>query len=128
MREREERERVIVEDLLRYSEIITSVVRRGRDEFFGNDVRNRATVEHYLELTGEAVGALGRSFQRENPTIPWDDLRRFRFDSAHPYDDRSKPVNYEEVWRFASFDLPSVTRKLRRAKFPKDLDTIVRRE
>jgi uncharacterized protein with HEPN domain len=123
--DREERERRILEDLSRYSETVAWVVRRGRDEYFGNDLRNRATVDHYLELIGEAVGAPGRPFRRANPSIPWDDLRRFRFDSAHPYDARSKPVNYEEVWRFASSDLPSIARKFRVVKFPKEPDDVI---
>lgn len=109
-----------MEDMLRYVGAIESVVHRGREEFFDpKEVRNRATVEHYLELLGEASGAVGRSIRNANPGVPWGALARFRFDSAHPYDDEAKPVNYDEIWRFVSDDLAPITRRLRAAKFPK---------
>ena len=114
------RARRLVEDMLRYAGAIESVVHRGREEFFDpKEVRNRATVEHYLELLGEASGAIGRSMRSANPGVPWSALARFRFDSAHPYDDEAKPVHYDEVWRFASDDLPHIARRLRGVKFPK---------
>ncbi len=113
------RQRRLLVDMLRYSTEISTIVRRGRDEFFDRaDVRNRVTVEHFLELLGEASEAVGQSLRNANPDIPWGALRRFRFDSAHPYDDAAAPVNYEEVWRFAVNDLPRIARQLRRAHPP----------
>ena len=115
------RARRLVEDMLRYANAIDRVVRRGRDEFFDpEEVRNRAAIEHYLELLGEASGAVGRSLRNANPEVPWDSLARFRFDSAHPYDDEAKPVNYDEIWRFVSDELPRITRRLRAVKPPKE--------
>jgi uncharacterized protein with HEPN domain len=111
--------RRLVEDMLRYANAIDRVVRRGRDEFFDpEELRNRATVEHYLELLGEASGAVGRSLRNSNPEVPWGSLARFRFDSAHPYDDEAKPVNYEEIWRFVTDELPKLARRLRAVKLP----------
>jgi uncharacterized protein with HEPN domain len=52
--------------------------------------------------------------------VPWGSLARFRFDSAHPYDDEAKPVNYEEIWRFVSDELPRIARRLRAVKLPKE--------
>ncbi len=47
-------------DLLRYRAEFARLVRPGREEFFDNsDVRNRATVEHFLELLGEGCEAVG---------------------------------------------------------------------
>ena len=115
------RARRLVEDMLRYANTIDRVVRRGRDEFFDREeVRNRASIEHYLELLGEASGAVGRSLRNANPEIPWASLARFRFDSAHPYDDEAKPVNYDEIWRFVSDELPKIARRLRTVKLPKE--------
>ena len=111
----------LVEDMLRYANAIDRVVRRGRDEFFDpEEVRNRATIEHYLELLGEASGAVGRSLRNANPDLPWGALARFRFDRAHPYDDEAKPVNYDEIWRFVSDELPKIARRLRAVKLPKE--------
>lgn len=105
--------------MLRYSAEIAAIVRRGREEFFDRaDVRNRATVEHFLELLGEASSAVGRSFRSANPELPWSALQRFRFDSAHPYDDDASPVNYDEVWRFVVRELPRIVRQLRKARIP----------
>jgi uncharacterized protein with HEPN domain len=113
------RQRRLLDDMSRYAGAIAQVVRRGREEFFDPDeVRNRATIEHYLELLGEASGAVGRSLRSANPQIDWRSLARFRFDSAHPYDDESRPVNYEEIWRFAADDLPRIARHLRRVRVP----------
>jgi uncharacterized protein with HEPN domain len=115
------RTRRLVEDMLRYANAIDRVVRRGRTEFFDKEeLRNRATIEHYLELLGEASGAVGRSLRNSNPEVPWSSLARFRFDSAHPYDDEAKPVNYEEIWRFASDELPRIARRLRAVKLSKE--------
>jgi uncharacterized protein with HEPN domain len=109
----------VVEDMVRYADAIGQVVRRGREEFFdAGEVRNRAAIEHYLELLGEASGAVGRTVRHANPEIPWIALSRFRFDSAHPYDDKANPVNYDEIWRFASAEMPKIARHLRRVKFP----------
>ena len=114
-----DRQRRLVLDMLRYASEIATVVRRGREELFDRaDVRNRVTVEHYLELLGEASVAVGQPFRKGNPDVPWGALRRFRFDSAHPYDVAEAPVNYEAVWRFAVNDLPGIARQLRRAHPP----------
>lgn len=114
-----DRQRRLLLDMVRYSTEIAAVVGRGREEFFDRgDVRNRITVEHFLELLGETSEAVGQPFRAANPGIPWAALRRFRFDSAHPYDEASAPVNYEEVWRFAVNDLPKIVRRLRSARLP----------
>lgn len=114
-----DRQRRLLLDMVRYSTEIAAVVGRGREEFFDRgDVRNRITVEHFLELLGETSEAVGQPFRTANPSIPWAALRRFRFDSAHPYDEASAPVNYEEVWRFAVNDLPKIVRRLRSARLP----------
>jgi uncharacterized protein with HEPN domain len=116
-----ERARRLVEDMVRHAEAIHRVVRRGREEFFDpEEVRNRATIEHYLELLGEASGAIGRPLRNANPGVPWSALARFRFDSAHPYDDEARPVNYDEIWRFACDDLPGIVRKLRAIRIPRE--------
>lgn len=104
--------------MARYAAAIDQIAQRGRDEFFDRgELRNRAAIEHYLELLGEASGAVGHAVRNANPAIPWSTLARFRFDTAHPYDDNANPVNYEEVWRFACNDLPRIARQLRRVKF-----------
>ena len=82
-------------------------------------MRNRATIEHCLELLGEASGAVGTALRSRNPNVPWSALSRFRFDSAHPYDDAAKPENYEGVWRFVTKDLPRIERRLRAVEVPK---------
>lgn len=112
-----DRQRRVLGDMLRYATEVSAIVRRGRDEFFDRaDVRNRVTVEHFLELLGEASEAVGRSLRNANPDIPWAALRRFRFDSAHPYDEAAALVNYEELWRFAVNELPRIARQLRRVQ------------
>ena len=114
-----DRRRRILDDMVRYATTVAAVVRRGREEFFDpSEVRNRATIEHYLELLGEASEAVGRSFRTTHPELPWEAMRRFRFDSGHPYDDLAHPVNHEEIWRFASLDLPRIARQLRKVKVP----------
>jgi uncharacterized protein with HEPN domain len=101
------RARRLVDDMIRYTRVIETGVKRGREEFFdSNEVRNRASIEHYLELLGEASGAIGRPLRNANPSVPWEALSRFRFDSAHPYDDEAKPVNCDEIWRFAADEFP----------------------
>lgn len=120
MRMTPDRRKRLVGDMVRCSREIAKVVRRGREEFFDpDDVRNRTTVEHLLELLGEACQAVGQPFREANPGIPWAALRRLRFDSAHPYDDAAQPVSYEEVWRLVTLELPKIARQLERTKLPR---------
>lgn len=66
-----DRQRRIVEDMVRYSTAISVVVRRGQEEFFDSqDFRNRATIEHYLELLGEASEAVGPAFRKAHSELP----------------------------------------------------------
>lgn len=116
----QDRARRVIEDMIRYAETIGEIVRRGREEFFDpGEVRNRAAIEHFLELLGESAGAVGRAIRNSHPDVPWSAIARFRFDSAHPYDDQAKPVNYEEIWRFVTDELPGIARRLRAVRFPR---------
>ena len=120
MKLEEERKRRIVADIIAHGESIERIVEMGRPAFFDpRDDRNRIYVEHRLESIADAASALGRRFQKGNPSVDWDRLWQFRKDISHPYKEESRPVSVDEIWQFAVNEVPHIVRHLRRAKFPK---------
>lgn len=128
MKESEQRDRFLVDEMLRHAEVLASVVRRGKDSLT-TEPTDRYAAEHAVELFAEAAKKLSKPFRTANPKIPWDALRRFRRDVAHPYDKGESAVQVDQLWEFASVDAPRLSRYLRSAKFADpDPRVVLRRE
>lgn len=117
MNEAEQRDRFLVDEMLRHLELIGDIVKRGKERLVA-ELEPRYALEHASELLAEAAGKTRHAFKTANPEIPWDRLRRFRSDVAHPYDIGETPVALDELWRFARDDAHAIRRRLRRPIFP----------
>ncbi len=119
MKEAESRVRVLVDRMLREAAAAERYAARGQEKFF--DIRSpelRDAVELRVLHFTETATKLGRAFRRANPLIPWEALDRLRNDLVHEYPE----VKAEAVWRFLNDDLPGMVGRLRRARFPEELD------
>jgi uncharacterized protein with HEPN domain len=103
------RDAVTIEDILaaasRIGRFLTGI---DRDQFF-EDEKTRSAVLHELLVVGEASKRLSEPFRAANPDIPWRAMSGMRDKLIHAYD----AVDFEEVWRTATVDVPGIAAKLR---------------
>jgi len=116
VREVEQRDRFLVDEMLRHLEVVALEVKGGRDRL-ETETEPRYALEHATELLAEAAEKTSQPFKTANPALPWRGLRKFRHDVAHPYDTGAAAITLEQLWRFARDDAPRITRRLRHAKF-----------
>ncbi|MGP8073177.1 MAG: DUF86 domain-containing protein [Thermoplasmata archaeon] len=116
MREAEQRDRFLVDEMLRHLEVVALGVRGGRDRL-ETSPEARYALEHATEMLAEAAEKTSRPFKSANVEIPWKGLRKFRHDVAHPYDMGAAPITLDQLWRFARNDAPRIARRLRTAEF-----------
>jgi uncharacterized protein with HEPN domain len=117
MRAAEERDRFLVDEMLQHLAVVALAVKEGRDQLDSSRTA-RYALEHATELLAEAGEKTSRQFKSANTEIPWEVLRKFRHDVAHPYDLGASRVDKDQMWRFARDDAPRIERRLRRARFP----------
>jgi uncharacterized protein with HEPN domain len=118
VRESEQRDRFLVDEMLRHLDVVALELRSGRDRI-ETEPEARYALEHATEMLAEAAEKASRPFKSANPGIDWKALRKFRHDVAHPYDVGAAAVTAEQLWRFARDDAPEIVRRLRKAKFSK---------
>ena len=104
-----------VDDMLRYTEVISHWVEKGHAAFVNPETGSQATIERQFERFEEAGSALGAAFRKANSNILWEPIFEIRNDLSHPYQSSYDP---EKLWKFARDDLPKIARKLRRAVYP----------
>ncbi|MGI0130868.1 MAG: HepT-like ribonuclease domain-containing protein [Thermoplasmata archaeon] len=112
----EARERALVDRMLAEAERAERYVRRGREAFFDpNDQETRDLAQFYIGHFLETAAKVGQSFREANPLIPWRRLNELRQAVIHEYADAALP---KVLWKFIGEELPGVSKKLRRARFP----------
>lgn len=116
MNQVEQRDRILVSEMLRHSEILDAIARKGKVVFV-SDSTSRYATEHAIELLAEAGKKTSQAFKDANPRVPWVRLQELRPAVAHPYDLGAEPVNLDQLWRFVTRDAPRITRRLRDARF-----------
>ena len=109
-------QRRLVDDMLRYAEVIAHWVEKGHDTFLDPETGCQATIERQFEKFEEAGSALGAPFRKTNSGIPWEPIFAIRNDLSHPYQRAYDPEN---LWKFARDDMPRIARKLRRVVYPR---------
>ncbi len=122
MKESEQRDRFLVDEMLRHGEVLATIVRDGKDSLLSN-APSRYAAEHATELLAEAAEKTNQAFKNANPAIPWERLRLLRHDVAHPYHLGAERVNVAQLWLFATKDAPRIARRLRDAEFPESGNT-----
>jgi uncharacterized protein with HEPN domain len=107
--------RRLVDDMLQYARVIAHSVEKGHDAFLDPETGSQATIERQFGRFEEAGNALGTTFRKANPEIPWKPIFEIRNDLSHPYQRSYDP---EKLWGFVRDDLPRIARKLRGARYP----------
>ena len=100
-----------IADMLEHLESIRAETRVGKDAFRA-DPRAQKVVAYDLLVIGEAAAKVSRSTQRANPSVPWSGLVGYRNQLIHEYG----TLDLEETWEFVRETLPSLERRLRRAR------------
>lgn len=75
--------------------------RHGR-EAFEKDELIQTWIVHHLQIIGEAVAQLGRSYHEAHPEVPWPQIVGMRNILVHEY----FGVDLNETWRTVERDLP----------------------
>ncbi|HEV2317105.1 MAG TPA: HepT-like ribonuclease domain-containing protein [Thermoplasmata archaeon] len=94
-------------------EEVTADVAEGREAFLRPGLVQKAVLLDLIHLT-ESAEKTSRGFKSANPSIPWSRLSKLRnVGLVHEY----LEVNLEELWTFIRDELPSIRRKLARARY-----------
>ncbi len=82
----------------------------GYDEHaFMKDEKTKSAVIHQLLIIREAVKRLSEVFREMHHDIQWKPMARMRDRLIHQYD----AVDWDEVWRTASVDVPKLSDDLK---------------
>lgn len=79
-----------------------------REDEFLDDLKTRSAVLYQIIVIGEATKRLSFEMRRQHPEIPWSSIAGMRDRLVHGYD----VVDWREVWRTASADVPELLSKL----------------
>ncbi len=82
-----------LEDILEYTRLIRRHTASGRSAL--DDEVTQAAVTRWLEIIGEAAGAVSAELRVDYPEVPWRDLVGMRNILVHAY----RRVNLNLVWR-----------------------------
>jgi len=65
-------------------------------------------LERVIEVIGEAANNVSEAFKAAHPEIPWRSIRGQRNVIVHMY----REIDYREIWKTASVDLPEIVQVL----------------
>lgn len=94
-------------DILEAIEKIEIYFSKGRPSFQENELIQIWFV-HYLQIIGEAVSKLDKSFTDKYPEIPWSQIIASRNILVHEY----FGIDKEEIWKTIENDIPMIKRKI----------------
>ena len=97
----------LLDILVSARKIRTYVEGVARNEFF-QDTKLQDSVIRRFEIIGEAAGRVSSMFRKENPHVPWDDMRGMRNRMIHRYDD----IDMSIVWETVQQDIPRLVAQL----------------
>ena len=84
MRERA-RDKGRLEDILEYSNNVTSLIEGHTFETFVGDKRAYYSVMKNVEIVGEAAYMLSKAFKKAHPATPWKTVQGMRHVLVHDY-------------------------------------------
>ena len=76
---------------------------------FLDDPKTRDAVVMHFVVIGEVSSRIPEDFKKENPQIPWSEMRGLRNRIAHDY----FGVDYEIVWDIIQNNLASLAQQIR---------------
>ena len=95
-------------DMARAARAILTFVQGLQKEDFLEDLKTQSAVLYQLIVIGEAVKGLSFELREQHPEIPWAAMAGMRDYLIHGYD----IVDWDEVWRTATRDVPDLLHKL----------------
>uniref|UniRef100_A0A7C4RQX2 DUF86 domain-containing protein n=1 Tax=Desulfatirhabdium butyrativorans TaxID=340467 RepID=A0A7C4RQX2_9BACT len=102
------RDKATLLDIVKAAQSILTFTLGLRKEQFLEDFKTQSAVLYQLIVIGEAVKRLSSELRRHHPEIPWAPMAGMRDHLIHGYD----VVDWEEVWRTATRDVPDLLHKL----------------
>jgi uncharacterized protein with HEPN domain len=119
MRERRRSDRTLVDLMLREADLAGQYAAAAEGEYSAGGIEGMHLRDglwrHVLQFL-ESGTKLGRSFRSANPLVPWETIDELRQEMTHDYPE----VPAQRVRAFARERIPSIVRKLRRARFPSE--------
>jgi uncharacterized protein with HEPN domain len=95
-------------DIAKAARAILTFVQGLQKEDFLEDFKTQSAVLYQLIVIGEAVKRLSFEWRGQHPEIPWAAMAGMRDHLIHGYD----LVDWDEVWRTATRDVPDLLHKL----------------
>jgi len=96
-------------DIIESAEKISRYSRKGKNTF-DEDELIRTWMVHHILLIGEAASRITENFREKHDEIPWAGIIGMRNIIVHEY----FGIDYDEVWRTATNDLPSLINEIRK--------------
>ncbi len=103
------RDNELLLDIAKAARNIISFIDGCDEHVFMKDEKTKSAVIHQLLIIGEAVKRLSEVFREMHHDIQWKLMARMRDRLIHHYD----AVDWDEVWRTASVDIPKLSDDLR---------------
>jgi len=104
------RDKIIIEKILKEAAFIASMLFHfNLPNFIANEEKQRATVMTLINI-GELIKNLTDDFKKQHKEIPWKSMAGLRDVAAHGY----FTLRMEEIWVYATDDLPKVITQIKR--------------
>ena len=81
---------------------------RSTRQDFDDDENLRLALTHLIQMIGETARRLSPAFREQHPETPWHEIIGMRHRVVHDYLD----IDYPEVWKVATQDLPVLITQL----------------
>jgi len=98
-------------DIAKAARLIQVFIGGMAKEGFFDDPKTQSSILYQLLVIGEAVKRLSDEFRIRRGDIPWSLIAGMRDHLIHAYD----TVDWEEVWKTATHDVPSLLTKIESA-------------
>ena len=115
MRERA-RDKSRLEDIVKYSDQVTEIIKGVKFEEFHSDIRIYYSVMKNIEVVGEAAFMLTKAFKAAHTDTPWQMVESMRHILVHDY----ARVNSETLFDTAHNDIPEIREQAQR--YLKEMD------
>ncbi len=76
---------------------------------FKKNVEKQDAVVRRLEIIGEASSNVSDKIRRDNPDLPWREMKAMRNFISHEY----FGIDYDDVWKTVKSDLPILKKQIK---------------